>query len=101
MGLNAREPKEQNLPYGRKKKGSISRISDEPRMVVALRSLACPRTQDSRNWAQKVDDNLFSGGWKTSNVKLRTLLVFIDNGNMFVGVHGASNEKYPLSWPEC
>lgn len=44
MGLNAREPKEQNLPYGRKKKGSISRISDEPRMVVALRSLACPRT---------------------------------------------------------
>lgn len=54
MNLNAREPKEQNLPYGRKKKRSISRISDEPRMVVVLRSLACPRTQDSGNWAQKL-----------------------------------------------
>lgn len=67
MNLNAREPKEQNLPYGRKKKRSISRISDEPRMVVVLRSLACPRTQDSGNWAQK----LGGGEWKTSNAKLK------------------------------
>lgn len=47
-------------------------MSDDPRMVVALRSFAYPRTQHSGHWALKVDENLFFGGegeWKTSNTK--------------------------------
>lgn len=85
VGLNARERKEQSLAYGRKKAQSISRIPDEPRIRVALGPMACPGHSIGGNWAQKVDDTFF-GGWKITNAKLRTLLVFIDIGKVFAGV---------------
>lgn len=100
MSLNARELKKQSLPYGRKKKWSISRMSDDPRMVVALRSFAYPRTQHSGHWALKVDENLFFWrGGGVEDLKYQGPCLFSDNGSMFVGIHRASNKKYPLFWP--
>lgn len=87
VGLNAREPKEQSSAYARRRTGSISRSPEEPVWGVVLGSVACPRHSIVADWAQRVGDICsFFFWWKTSNARLKTLLIFIDNGKMFAGV---------------